>query len=140
MKAKKIYASILSAVLLTQTGCTESKNYEVGTIRREDLKEYKLVELKITEKPEIYIVNKEEYFIPDEGYYFRYIDVFSNKIMYDSKNNTEEIIEENNFNGYLLYYGDNKEAYTKEELKNMYEQIKEEYVYKNEKTITKNGE
>ncbi len=156
---KKIYASILTTILLTtpQIGCKQRKNNNFdyttddngkikisGNIDYGNLTQnYKLIELKIMEKQQLYISKVEyklDYSLNGLEDYEIYKDINTDKIIYqtndDAYSNTE-LLNENSLNEYLIYYDEIKELYSPEDITEIINKIKQDYKFEDDKTKSK---
>ena len=83
----------------------------------------------ITQENEIYIVRKDS---------ASYIDIFTNMRLYvNNDNSIFEYVRETYLEDYIITFGIGQTQYSYEDMKNVYEVIKENYVFENEDVLKK---
>lgn len=149
----RLLASLLTVSLVTTnvTGCSndkisyvvtdEGKNEIDGTVDYDYLKDCKVIKVCIFDEEKIYIAKKKTDWSDGWACYY---DILDNKkicrISKESNSNNIILREAIDINDYLLYYDEVKEKYSKEDIKRIFEKIKQGYDAKTEKdnkTLTK---
>lgn len=112
----------------------EDGNYKIkGSVSYDQLEEYKLIEFKnvtgerelLIGKPVIPPYKSKKY---EDIFTIFELDVSDSKI---------EIINEDSLSNYLYKYNEVKAEYTEKDLKRIFNKIKENYVFENDKVKTK---
>lgn len=159
---KKLLAGALALTLATTpfTGCvnglveTDNKNTNVvvsGAMDSSVVKNLKLIEVKYADSNLLFLTIRtrvDNRFNNTTKYcYYNIFDEYSIIVLTgnlglnptDIENNDLgiRIIKEENFGDYLLYYGYDKNQYTNEELKEIFEFVKNNYEFENSKTLVK---
>lgn len=148
MKKSKLNSKILSYVLgiaisTSLSGCGDNyKRFEYntnsqgdiivdGNISYEILCDYKLIELKLLDKNELYIVKE----VLCDRFRVGYMNIFTGKEI--CKSDSKDIVKIYNLSEYLLSYNEVKNEYTISDVERIYDEIKDNYEYKAEKTKVK---
>ena len=147
----KVLAASLSLVMTTTFlgGCYDNFSYTTdsegnvqieGHVEHKLVKDsYKIIETELHGKREIYLVKKVL-----NSQSVSYYDVFNNYLILNVlKDNNEttgdsdiNLISENNFSDYLIYYDEVKGNYSEEDLKRVLDKIKNDYVFETEEAKT----
>lgn len=140
----RLIAGITAFTLFTTslTGCASKKNdkfyYEKNdsgeyvssnTVDIDYAKKYIVVVMEVLGKTEIYIARKVNYLYDHKANY-DYCNIFGDYLIYSTfeNNQNKNITDEQLLGDYLLYYGlEEKTEFTEEELRNILEQIKNDF-------------
>lgn len=144
---KQRMLSLMLAMLMFLNGCsdrfrlTENKNSELvavddSYIDNSYIVNYVVLEVynKILGENEIFIVKTIG--VVDDVYYCS--DVFTNlDIAVGDNSSMFEYVKETSLSDYIILYGLGQKRYSYDDMKNIYEVIKENYVFESEKSLRK---
>lgn len=131
---------------------TENENNEIvamgdSYIDVEYIDNYYVVEVynKMEKEDEIYIAMQNFVYRKYANDYVEYYDIFSNLKIVDTVQDEDEkeilsYVKATNFKDYIVSLGLGQFKYSYEDMKNIYDVIKDNYVFENNNTLTKKRE
>lgn len=154
-RKQRITALTLAATLFL-SGCGEDKNSSFELVENENneivamedsyidnkyISEYYVLEVynKIKNENEIYIVSKKV--VASRGYhYYGYLDIFTNVEIVNNKEKAEDmfdLVKVTSLKDYIISFGLEQLKYSYDDMKNIYESIKENYVFESDDSLRK---
>ena len=100
-----------------------------GSINYNELKRCVVLEVSDFGHKKIYIAKK----FSNDSYY----NIFTNNCIFSSSDPTVSIVNESSLGDYLIHYEEVQSKYDGEDLERIFEKIKQDYVYENDKTLVK---
>ena len=114
------------------------ENVVNGTINYQDLKGYKVVELRFLDgQNRLIIANKIKDIRTISGISDRYIEIDTGKSIYYKQDDSITIVNEINLDGFLSVYNEIKPSYTIEDIERIYNKIVENYEFTTDKVLEK---
>ena len=160
-------ALITTLVMSSLTGCENTKDFEyerldtagrqvveiTGTMESEIANDLKVIELKVFDEDYLFLARRYDMGTNIQGkwaYTYEYWDVFEdykiisltglvgvNPVDIDTSKENFRLVKETSLNEYLIYSGYKQKEYTAEDLEEIFNKIKSEYTFQEEKQLVK---